>query len=374
MKSSAVSIFVLIFISVTAPAWANDSEYGNHSGSPAPVKNDAITMTSEDIVITARTDGYWDVSATYVFTNTTDKDVALTMGFPEIAGDPGKEFLKFKTLVRGEPVKLAVKKSAPFLKKGSEPLGRVHLFEVTFKPNEVVTIQHDYQMEGGGSVAVAIEKTVQYVTRTGAMWKGPIGRATFTINTREVYEIIAWSPEFNFKSLTRNVLQKGVTTGMSLVLENTNWTPQGDLAVDLMSDEGFLRGKAVGGDCPELKITDYSAYRKAKGKERLQYFEVSSMDEFDSDRLRLCRNWRYARYGYTFKDTTLNKRFYGKVYTGKYPPHAVNMEGFDGVERKMAPLMPDPGFTPAMLNEEDLFYLKALRTEERRRREAKDAN
>lgn len=224
-------------------------------------------------------------------------------------------------------------------------------------------------MEGGGSVALAIEKSVGYVTRTGALWAGPIGRATFTLRTREVYDLIAWSPEFSFKSLKRFVITKGETTGMELVLENTDWTPKSDLDVDFMTDEGQLRAKLVGGDCPQLRVSDYRKYSEAPRDQKAQFFGVDDLDKFDSARLRLCRNYVYARYGYGFSDAKLNKRFYGEVHKGKYPPQAEHIEDFEGVERMLAPLMVDPSFTPDMLTVQDVFYLKALRDEERKRRE-----
>ncbi len=362
---------LLIFFLLALPctAIANDAEYGNYAGTPGPVKNDAISMVSEDILIQERTQGGWQVSSTYVFQNTTDKPVKLSMGFPEMSGDDPTEFLEFKTTVKGEVVKVKTAKSAPFLKLGSAPLGRVHLFDVDFLPGETVTVAHDYKMEGGGSVAIAIEKTVQYVTRTGALWKGPIGRAQFTIRTHDVYELLAWSPEFKFKSLRHFVIQKGVSTGMELVLENKDWTPKGDLVLDLMTDDGGLQRKATGGECPELEKTDYRAFRDAPLAQKPDFLRVSDLAPYDAARLRLCRNWRYARYGYVFKDPKLNARFYGKVHVGKYPPGMEHIEDFEASDRMLAPLMRDPDFSPAMLDAEDIFYLKALRTEEQRRRQ-----
>lgn len=362
------TLLVLFALLVTPNLWANDAEYGSYGGSPAPVKNHDISMVSEDIVIAQRADGGWDVTADYVFANTSKQPVKLTMGFPEMAGDNPDEFLEFKTTVREQPVKVRVEKSAPFLKLNARALGRVHLFDLEFASEETVAVSHRYRMNGGGSVALAIEKTVQYVTRTGALWKGPIGRATFTIRTRDVYELLAWSPEFKFKSLKRFVIQKGVTTGMELVLENTDWTPKGDLQLDMMTDIGDLQKKAVGQQCPELEVTDWRAMNDAPLREKTQYLKMGDLSAFDVETLRLCRNWIYARYGYTFKSAALNKRFYGKVGVGNYPPGMEHVEDFKPSRRMLAPLMPDPSFSTDMFTVQDLFYMRALVDEEKRRK------
>lgn len=358
--------FCLIVLS--SPAWANDSEFGSTSGMLHPVKNDHITMVSEDIGAQQTTEG-WDLRAIYKFKNKSSKPQKLTIGFPEKQGSDETEFLKFVTKVRGKKVKTRVQKNTPKTKEISN-LGRTHLFEVTFAPSETLEIEHQYKMTSSSSVAYAYEEFFYYVTKTGALWNGPIGRATFTIRTRKNYELVAAPPTYKLKSLKRFLRAPtgDDRVGMELVFEMKNWTPKSDLDLVLWEDmDDTIRFQTIG-KCPRSEITgSYKEWGSADFAAKKAMYKIDALDKFSTKQLRKCRNWVYAQYGYIFKDKKLQKLFYPKPKVEKYPPIKL-MEDEDKYMVKMYKLAPNPEYSPKMLNADDLLYVDALKAEETRRK------
>ena len=112
-RSLPALVLIALAAVASAPARANDAEYSNYSGSPAPVQNDVVRMASETISFTQRRGG-WDVEAKYVFENTSDEAVSLTMGYPEVERDNGgRYFEQLQTRVRGKPIEVTTKKPRP---------------------------------------------------------------------------------------------------------------------------------------------------------------------------------------------------------------------------------------------------------------------
>lgn len=351
-------------------AVANDAEYSGYAGTPAPIENDSVRMKSEDIEFIEKK-GEWRVEAVYVFENMSDEEVELVMGYPEIAGDSPGGFRRLKTYVRDKPIKTRKRKSGPMTKtfrsKGYR-LGRVHLFDVTFAPGESVEVRHEFRMDGGGSVALACEKEISYITRTGKLWRGPIGRAQFTISMARVPDIVTIPKGYKIKSYGRRLERKGAGTRTTLVLENEDWTPEEDLTVVMASSCGGSSEMAVlytGAECPGAWDLE---------EERGKKLDVpKALEKYSSDQLRLCRNMVYARYGYTFKDKSLNALFYkhkpGDVVT--YPPHYCSNpdepQEYCRPERAIL-YTRDLGYEPKMLTREENRYVKLLKNEERRRK------
>jgi hypothetical protein len=123
-------LLALLTLALAVPALANDSEAAIGVGGLALTQNNAISMDSEDLYISAQ-----EVRVKYRFTNRSAKDLTLTVSFPvpSIPGDdaelygytgiPDLERLKFRTTVNGQPVKLGSVRRAEV--KGKDVTARI---------------------------------------------------------------------------------------------------------------------------------------------------------------------------------------------------------------------------------------------------------
>ncbi|MEZ5584583.1 MAG: DUF4424 family protein [Candidatus Competibacteraceae bacterium] len=152
-----VWLITLVNIGLAPCSMANDMAFGGAGADLVPLTENRVQMVSENIVIERLApggyeilgEGGWRVSATYRFRNLTDEPVAVQIGFPEPAcpEDGDCDFTGFEAMtatVRGKPVELtigAVETQHPW----AEHIGRVHLFAISFAPNETVEVVHNYR-------------------------------------------------------------------------------------------------------------------------------------------------------------------------------------------------------------------------------------
>lgn len=387
LRTSAALLMALASL-VPAAAQANDSEYASYSGVPTPIENADVSMKYEEIVFTHSAQG-WRVDATYRFKNTLKTKTSLKMGYPEIQGMNEEEhFEGLKTWVRGKPVGIETRTSAQIAKpwEGYE-LGRVHLFSVDFEPEETLEVKHTFVMKGGSSVAMACEREISYITRTGRLWKGKIGTARFVVNMDHVPDGLSFPPGYTMKSYENVVVKEGVSSGVKIVFEMKDWVPKADFNLILMStcgSESSLATYYTRSACPleELyepvqarlkkteKLTQAQAQERAAG-------EAQALKGFSGAQLRLCRNMVYAKYGYSFKDPKLNKVFYSHKpgALAHYPPHmcagrkdlAQLVE--EGVCRKQPVVMymPRASYTPRLLSKHEAMYVRIILEQEKAR-------
>jgi hypothetical protein len=304
---------------------------GGSGANLMPMKTTEVSMVSEDITL----QGGWSVDARYEFRNNTDKALALQLGFPEYRCDPGDggdcvdpasyAFEQMKTEVRGKPVPIRKGKVSREHRMG-EWLGRAWLFDVNFAPRETVAVRHTYYVPG--ATVVDGTESIVYITRTGALWAGPIGLARFRVrlplDTRWINE-----PD-NVKRKSLEFVQNAKATMAELVYELHDWTPDADLLFE------YRRGlnawiMSGGGEDPAPEGPAHSGLPET---ERCQSFStVLSLGEdlanphprrkppTDADiqaalskgtntRL-ICKNAVFALHGRKFRDDKLNKYFYG---------------------------------------------------------------
>jgi hypothetical protein len=115
--------------------------------------------------------------------------------------------------------------------------GPVWLYDVTFAPRDVVKIVHTYQVSGGGSVAG--DRWVGYVTRTGAMWGGPIGSARFTFRVPYPTLLLRAPKDQPVLSIVRKT--EGKKVFLEVVLAAKSWTPKDDLLLSHSPEEYFTQ-------------------------------------------------------------------------------------------------------------------------------------
>jgi Domain of unknown function (DUF4424) len=134
MKKFLISAAALAAFSA-CPTYANDSSAAIGLGGLELTRNEAISMDSEDLFLSAER-----VTVKYRFTNISSKDVETLVSFPLPAipsgvdaylGDQGypdwSTDLEFKTLIDGMPVKLDVREVVTLIGKpvGTDVIGRL---------------------------------------------------------------------------------------------------------------------------------------------------------------------------------------------------------------------------------------------------------
>jgi hypothetical protein len=325
-------------------AEANDSTFGGAGSDLIPLKETRVRMAAEDIVLEQR-GGRWHITARYTFENPTDAAVTLRLGFPEERCHPdadcaedGGVFRGMVTSVRGEVVPQQTGTVSPE-SDWAPSLGRVFLYTVVFQPRERVEVVHRYNHAMSSSVD---GRFVTYITRTGALWSGPIGSARFTIRALERPWVLLHSRSFKLSSYTEQ--RKDARTAVTeLVFEMKDWTPTEDLFVGLY-------GAQFGVRCPGSLY-----FVGATPEEELR----EELRELSEEELRTCRNMPYAHHGYIFKDEALNAAFYRAAVE-------------DGEETfRRVPWHTNPRYTPDLLTSQEHRYIKLIKQEEQRRARAK---
>ena len=362
--------------------FANDSSFGGIGANLSPQKRSDVIMLSEEIKAVETSGGVWSIEAKYVFSNPTDQALKFTMGFPERLCDPGSDcaspsgdhttFRDIITEVDGQRVKTHIKPVKDQSERWSE-LGRVHLFEISFNPKQTKTIKHTYYM--GISSSIEGERSFQYITKTGAMWGAPIGKATFTISVQRRPIGFHFSNEYILKSYETHEQKPSLTT---VVFEQESWTPTQDL--DLV----FTYEMTQAFNCPLLN----SHYMEPKDlldrlKQRLSSPKMKAKSNFSDDivtalvisgtkmsksDLRRCRNLPFARYGYHFKSADLNTHLYRYAQPtplsemrADYRSYTYSDENEELKNRSAVLFRPSEHYSPKQLTKDDWLYIKALK-------------
>jgi hypothetical protein len=357
-------LMLLALLGLPSRALANDGTFGGSGTNLVPLQETRISMLSEDVIATYPPAknflygvGDWRVDATYVFRNPTNEVVTLQMGFPEARCDGegdcsiDRPFRNLVTRVRG--VKVKHRRGSVSLAKNYEVLGRVWLFDVTFMPGESVTVHHSY-MIGGYSDLGGVRELV-YITRTGALWAGPIRHARFRFRFSTVVDKTEHTTDPAPKPV-RLVESKGEFYS-ELEYEMKDWTPTHDIYVAFwplqLSSAGPPRtGLAPGPRCPlAVEAVSWDAFN-ATHDEKNRDTEVAELVEEWSqhpvERLRTCQLYVDAKFGRMFEDRRWNRYFYGARLDS---PGAPPFKFFH----------PNPGFRPSLYGLLDEAFLEILK-------------
>lgn len=365
-KKIAGLVVAVCVLGAASLAWGNDSSFGGSGSSLVPLRETRVKMAWEEITLEKRHDPRvkgeaWYVSARYEFHNPSQEAVRLQIGYPETHCHPdsdcngdGGRFRRLKTKVRGVQVKPREGKVDVGVKWAPE-MGRVYLFDVTFQPGERVQIEHSYTYDASYSVE---GEWVDYLTRTGAFWAGPIGRARFTVRMPHKPLGVVVPPEYTLRSYTEKLVGKKAQT--ELVFEMQRWTPTRDFAVYFPSDLNLNQGS-----CP--RVQEIAAAWEAAGRKD-EVVIRDHLQSLDKEELRICRNWPYARHGYSFKSKDLQQHFYQAPSTFYgypwYPGQAEDAERTPENLWSYLPLRVNPDFSPALLTSREQLYIKLAKAAE----------
>lgn len=347
---------------------ANDFEAGGIGAALAPVAQSRIRMLTERVTLTQLGDdewGGWQAEAVYVFHNPAAEPIATTFAFPE--GCPATcneeteadghnprcdpQFRDLVTLVRGASVTTRI------VEGGARPvpgldlcIGRVHAFDIALAPDERVEVRHRYRFEDGGGIGFRL---IEYITRTGALWDGPIGSAEFVVVPHTMPYGIAWPPGLAFAGFEEQLGEGHRQVRYRFTAED--WTPTTDFEVALYNRVGIP-------DIPRMNRVDLPC-PKAWADPQGAADAPSPLADLSDAQLALCRNLPYARHGYPFRRADLRAAFYRDLPV----PGTEEGELLYGMDRRFRIAAPNLFYSDALLDEDDRAYLAAITAEQARR-------
>lgn len=183
VKKICVSIVIGIVLIITLPKFVHSDDYPllNYGYTAFPVKQHDIQMISEVVKITPsqanwKNYPFMKTEATFVFKNTSNKKLRLKMGFP--FGE-NTHCVPFTTTINGQKVKVSKIHTRNLETKIN--IKYSYTWFVTFNPYEQKTVQNIYFCHAIEYPHRIIDFYVNYITKTGSFWKGPIKRADFYV-------------------------------------------------------------------------------------------------------------------------------------------------------------------------------------------------
>ncbi len=185
-------------------------------GAIIPERSTSVSMDAEDVVIERARETYM-VTVTFTMRNQSDKQVDSMIAFPMLGSpkmldDVNAEF-EVGIKIAGDdspfrPVKVQWKEGAKrkphddyfFAESPKKPgdfpaslvwdmswkAGETKLVRVSFNMGEPLVLPGSYHLAGGWEIG--------YIVSTGALWKGPIGRADITFNFGDTLRSGSLSP------------------------------------------------------------------------------------------------------------------------------------------------------------------------------------
>ena len=255
------------------------------------------------------------------------------------------------TLVRGQPVATRITEVHPW--QGlALCIGRVHAFDIALAPNERVEVSHRYGFSAAAGIGF---EEVQYITRTGALWNGPIAVAELVLSPRTAVWGLSWPVGFRFAG-SRSAPARWAKQGASpTVSKRRDWTPRQDFVVSLHGwpiPSTLAREKGLALPCPDAAATMLDAAASGPAGEGPPLAGLSDAD------LGLCRNLPYARHGYPFQRADLQQALYREVPVP---------EGDGSDPRRFRLAAPNGFYSDALLDDTDRAYIAALQGEQGRR-------
>jgi len=291
---------VVLLASMTLIVRADDSVYTGDGYNVYPIQNSDVQLVAEKIVITdnyafGRGPRFGDtrfiINVDMTFKNH-GPDTKLQMGFPVMINEEVGESIEiktnFRTWVNGKEVAITKKQGIPNPLKGDWHFSKtVYTYRVSFRRGETKKIKHSYNV--GGSLSSVKRWELQYILRTGALWKGVIEDFSLIYKTHiaEAKDIIGFLPQEQRSMLKGKILY--------LLWNFKNFEPQNDFLViggSTRINPTLLVESSLSED-----MKDITSNRTMAGLLR-------------PAELRYARNKVFASYGYPFKSPFVRAQFY----------------------------------------------------------------
>lgn len=357
-RSGTVALTLVVLLAgLSGLVRANDFEAYGIGATLAPVAASRIRLLTERVTLTELADD-WQAEAVYVFHNPTGEAITTVFAFPEGCGPQGDdgddgryqnpEFRDLKTWVRGAPTPTRLLTAVPWT--GIDLcLGRVHAFDIVFAADERIEVRHRYRFSTAAGIGF---QEVNYLTRTGALWDGPIGAVEFIVAPRTVPTAISWPEGLDLVGFEEQLGEGGRQIAYRLAAKD--WRPRLDFQANLFARPdlgGFMAVNGVTLPCP-----DPSAVVERTAEEN------NPITALSDGALALCRNLPYARHGYPFRRAELRDAFYRNIPV----PGGQDGDTF-GKGAGLRIGTPNPFYSDALLDADDRAYLAAIAAEQARR-------
>lgn len=280
---------------------ANDAFLGSRGGNVFPIiRNENIRMVKEEIRISLEKDSCI-VDCKFWFQNHGNKKEAVLMGFPDYFSDNGqisKPLRGFTCAINGKSTKCSKRtqtteiENIPDLKSYE----KWYCWDVQINSGETILVENSYVGDWGGSVDGTCR--FGYLIGTAQTWSSNIASGKVIFD----YSKIASSAFVDTSFYSDKTLPKGLKREIysdSIVFSYQNYLPKWDetLSVSIYS---FWK-------CPYGNLN-------ADIKELPLNFQKRFIQQLDVKKLKLMRNEIYARHGYIFKDSELQKYFSQKIW------------------------------------------------------------
>lgn len=220
-----------------------------------PQKSTDVSMDAETVTITRGEYGF-ETTAVFVMRNQSDATVASLIAFPVVGAsyagtvDVNREFkVRVKDGHAGAafvPVQARLENNRGRERaKGPFDFDECVVWDVTWAPGETKTIEVAYELGEPiplpGSSALASGWQLTYVVRTGALWKGPIGRADIVMK----FPVESWGSEYFLPLRRTSYPEVARWDGLRQISWHfENWTPTDDIWVRSAGWGGFEPAKA----------------------------------------------------------------------------------------------------------------------------------
>ena len=192
-------IFTLIwfmagFITI---CYSDDGVFHGAGFTVYPINEDKIKMESMQVQITKNKDRF-EVDANFIFKNTGDAK-EIQMGFPdnktESKGDTGSRYAihDFKVFVNNQKFEPILKEGAVNDTMQEMEYDRVYTWLIKFGPGETKNIKNTYYFYPND--VSPDQSSLDYVLKTGSLWKDSIDKANLTISNLDVDLVTYIVPE-----------------------------------------------------------------------------------------------------------------------------------------------------------------------------------
>ncbi|MCG8702385.1 MAG: YARHG domain-containing protein [Bacteroidales bacterium] len=295
-------IRTFLFLVTAILLQSNDSVINGYGGDFFPVIETDISIKKEVLLLTLEDNMHVDVYFEFFNPN---EEKELLVGFvvppkhdPEYSNNDSinidkrvPDIYNFKVVANGESLeyKFDLLNDAPLeeLKEAEGKWNYVYYFKVKFKPG-INIVKHSYSFDGGFDSSGGI--FYSYILKTAKNWAGSkIEDFTLQID-------IASGIEFHVSDIANNdqwtVKGEGNSSGNSFCMKNgiiemkaVNFTPENNINIYLLPDYSFYDTESVGFQAELAELGDLKA--------------------LDKERLRIIRNYYFARKGYKFKSNDL---------------------------------------------------------------------
>ena len=320
---SSVSLLAILYLAallIPQTASSDDSWVDVYGGAAQMREGQGtdISMSSETVRILLEPYSY-SVDASFEFINF-GKTTTVTVGFPKIetTGIVGP-LENFQTWVNGERVifkelpavdlKGNTKEPAPDQERSFElRASKWMVKKVPFTGNAKTITRVSYTGPYGVFGGPFDQRFVEYVYGTGNSWKGPIGKATFIVQSSPGIWLLG-SPRYHDHSGPPFQSSRLAENEWEYVLTNFKPKTNDKFSFDVSSETqpwAWVEGdasRADGSNC-DSRGTSFGRWEYSKIPVSDELLEILSLDQ-----LKLLRNSFYARHGKIFKSKDLIEFF-----------------------------------------------------------------